>query len=115
MRRAHTTVHPRGASVIVGACRVTLALPGNASLKGKRAAVRPILERVRARFNVAAAEVANQDDHVRATLGFAVVSSSRSHAESMIDTIVDFVERDGRAILVGRERELVAIGTFGDE
>lgn len=101
--------------MIVGACRLTLAIPGNDSLKGKRAAVRPILERVRARFNVAAAEVGTQDEHRRATLGFAVVSGSRAHAESMIDTIVDFVERDARAILVGRERELVAIGTFGDE
>ena len=44
--------------MVVGICRVVLALPWNDSLKGKRSVVKRILERARVRFNVAAAEVA---------------------------------------------------------
>lgn len=101
--------------MVVGACRITLAIPGNDSLKGKRAVVRPILDRVRARFNVAAAEVAAMDHHQRAILGFAVVSNDRSHAQSMIDTIASFVENQGKAIVTGRETEIVSLGRMGDD
>lgn len=100
--------------MVVGACRITLALPGNDSLKGKRSVVRPILDRMRARFNVAAAEVATQDHLGYATIGFAVVSNERAHAQSMIDTIASFVSQSGRAVVTSRDSELVSIGTFGE-
>lgn len=101
--------------MVVGACRITLAIPGNDSLKGKRSVVRPLLDRVRARFNVAAAEVATMDLVQSATIGFAVVSNDRSHAQSMIDTIASFVENQGRAIVTGRETEIVSLGQMGDD
>jgi uncharacterized protein len=101
--------------MVVGACRITLALPGNDSLKGKRSVVRPILDRVRAKFNVAAAEVDTMDVLRTATLGFAVVSNQRSHAQSMIDTVSSFVEQQGRGLVTSRSVEIISIGTFGDE
>lgn len=101
--------------MVVGACRITLAIPGNDSLKGKRSVVRPILDRVRARFNVAAAEVATMDHVQLATLGFSVVSNDRSHAQSMIDTVASFVENQGRAIVTGRQTEIISLGRMGDD
>lgn len=101
--------------MVVGACRITLALPGNDSLKGKRSVVRPILERVRARFNVAAAEVATMDALQTATLGFSVVSNERAHAQSVMDTVAAFVEQQGRAIVTSRSTEIISVGTLGDE
>jgi len=96
--------------MVVGICRLTLSIPGNDSLKGKRKIVRSILERARSRFNVAAAEVAEMDVHRRAVLGFSVVSNDNRHANSMLDQIVAFVEGAGEALVVDREIDYVHIG-----
>ncbi len=101
--------------MVVGACRITLAIPGNDSLKGKRAVLRPMLDRLRARFNVAAAEVAGMDHLQSATIGFAVVSNDRRHAQSMVDTIADFVEGQGRGIVTSRDTEILSLGRIGDD
>lgn len=99
--------------MVVGVCRITLSIPGNDSLKGKRAVVRPLLDRVRARFNVAAAEVDALDSLRTAVLGFAVVSNDGAHANSMIDTVADFVAAQGKAVVVGRNMELLHVGELG--
>ncbi|MFO0695662.1 MAG: DUF503 domain-containing protein [Polyangiales bacterium] len=99
--------------MVVGVCRITLSIPGNDSLKGKRAVVRPLLDRVRARFSVAAAEVDAMDSHRTAVLGFAVVSNDGAHANSMIDTVADFVAAQGKALVVGRNMELLHVGELG--
>lgn len=93
--------------MIVGVCRIGLSLPGNASLKGKRAVVRKIVERVRARFQVAAAEVEDMDVHQRATLGFACVSNDSRHAESVLAKVREFVAGATEAVVISDETEFV--------
>ena len=53
----------------IGVCRVSLYLPGVQSLKGKRQIARSINARIRNQFNVAVAEVEDQDLWQRLTLG----------------------------------------------
>jgi len=96
--------------MVVGVCRIVLSLPGNDSLKGKRKVVKSIVERVRHRFNAAAAEVADMDVHRRAVLGFSVVSNDGRHANSMLDQITSFVAGASEALIVDRSIELVQIG-----
>jgi uncharacterized protein YlxP (DUF503 family) len=89
--------------MVVGLCRIVLALPWNDSLKGKRSVVKSVLERARGRFQVAAAEVADHDVHRRATLGFAVVSNDVRHARSVLDKLVGFVAGATQAELVEQQ------------
>ena len=96
--------------MVVGVCRVVFALPGNDSLKGKRKVIRRIVDRTRSRFNVAVAEVADQDALQRAVLGICVVSNDASHANSMLDTIFAFVSRDADAVVTDHSLELLHIG-----
>ncbi|MFT3921984.1 MAG: DUF503 domain-containing protein [Myxococcales bacterium] len=86
--------------MVVGLCRIVLALPWNDSLKGKRSVVKSILERARGRFHVAAAEVADHDAHRRATLGFALVSNDVRHARSVLDKLVSFAASATQAQLI---------------
>ncbi|HEY6879841.1 MAG TPA: DUF503 domain-containing protein [Polyangiales bacterium] len=86
--------------MVVGICRVVLALPGNDSLKGKRSVVRSILERARTRFHAAAAEVADMDVHRRATLGFTIVSNDARHVQSILDKLIGFVAGATEAQLI---------------
>ena len=95
--------------MVVGVCRIVLALPGVDSLKGKRSIVRRIVDRVRNKFNAAVAEVAEMDSHRRAVLGVAVVSNDARHANSMIDTIVSFVSGATEALVIDRSMELVHV------
>lgn len=92
--------------MVVGLLRIVLAIPEASSLKDKRRVVRRVLDRTRAKFNVAAAEVASLDVHRRATLGFAVVSNDVRHANSMIDTIASFVSDASDALVVSRATKI---------
>src|SRR5437764_6022856 len=83
-----------GASVHVGACMVTLHLAGSLSLKDKRQVVRSLVDRLRRQFNVAVAEVEEQDAWQTAVLGLAVVSNEAGHAARQLDRVVDAIEHD---------------------
>ena len=96
--------------MVVGVCRITLSLPGNDSLKGKRKVVRRIVDRARSRFNVAAAEVEDNDVHRRAVLGFSVVSNDARHANSMIDELTSFVAGASEALIVDRYFDVFQVG-----
>ena len=74
--------------MIVGILSVHLRLPGNRSLKEKRRVVKGMLQRVRNRFNVAIAEVGDNDLHQSAVLGIACVTSDPAHAHSILDNVL---------------------------
>jgi uncharacterized protein YlxP (DUF503 family) len=75
----------------VACCTLELYLRDVHSLKEKRAVLRPILEGVRRRYAVAAAEVDHQDRWQRATVGLAAVSGSARHAREVMDAAERFV------------------------
>ncbi len=101
--------------MVVGVCQLVLSIPENNSLKGKRRVVRKILDRLRARYNVAAAEVDALDVHRRAVLGLSVVSNDRGHANSMLDDMTRFVANIGEALIVDRSFELIHVGDGAGE
>ena len=98
--------------MVVGVCRLAFSLPGNASLKGKRSVVRRIVDRTRAKFNAAVAEVDDLDSHRRAVIGVAVVSNDSRHANSMLDRISTFMSGISEAVMT--ERTLEILHTEGD-
>lgn len=73
------------------ALRMELHLPRAASLKAKRAVVKHLVESVRRRFGVSAAEVDFHDQWQRTALGFAVVAATARHAEELVDRAERFV------------------------
>lgn len=78
--------------MIVGTCRITLAIPEGESLKGKRSVVKRVIARVRATFNVAIAEVDDLDSWGSAVLGFAVVGNDHRFVNQVLDKVVDHIE-----------------------
>ena len=76
----------------VGVCRVTLRLPENGSLKGKRQVVRSLATRLRNKFNVAVAEVGDNDRWQIATLGITCVSNDARHAQEQLDHVLAFIQ-----------------------
>ncbi len=77
---------------MVTAClRVDLHLPYAHSLKEKRRPLKSLLEKLRNRFNVAAAEVDCQDLHQRAVVGLAFVASDGGHLAKEMQTVREFI------------------------
>ena len=77
----------------IGACVVTIQLPASRSLKDKRQVVRSLTERLRRQFNMAVAEVEEQDAWQTAVLGFTVVSNEAGHAARQVDRILEAIEQ----------------------
>ena len=75
----------------VGVCRISFRLPENLSLKGKRRVLKSITTRVGSRFNVAVAEVDDQDLWQLATIGICCVSNNKRHANEILSKVVDFI------------------------
>jgi uncharacterized protein len=95
--------------MVVGVCQVAFALPGNDSLKGKRSVVRRIVDRTRARFNVAVAEVDALDEHRRTVIGISVVSNDARHVNSMLDHITTFMAAQTDAVVLTRSLEIMHV------
>jgi uncharacterized protein YlxP (DUF503 family) len=93
--------------VVIGALTLTVHVPESQSLKDKRQVISSLLARIRRQFNVAAAEVDDQDTWQLATLGVVCVSSDRRHADEMCQKVLRWVEDDGEALLGGSRFELV--------
>ena len=71
--------------------QLELHIPTSRSLKEKRAALRPIVEGIRHRFQISVAEVGYQDKWQRALVGMAVVSDSYGHAVEVVDNVERWV------------------------
>lgn len=72
--------------------RFSLRLSQSASLKDKRQVVRSVAQRLRNKFQVAVAEVADNEAWQTATLGVACVANDAHHCQDVLREIVSFVE-----------------------
>jgi len=75
----------------VGVCRISLRLPENQSLKGKRQVLKSIIARIRNQFNVSVAEVDDHDLWQLATIGICCVSNDKRYTNQVLSKVVDFI------------------------
>ena len=78
--------------MIIGACEITLHLPEAHSLKEKRQIIKSVLARVRNQFEVAIAEVDENDRWQIAVLGITCVSNSTQHASEILERVRYYIE-----------------------
>lgn len=93
--------------MVTAIARLDFALEGCQSLKDKRQIVRRLAERARARFQIAIAEVEDQDLWNRAVLGLAFVSVSGGHAREVATKAIDWLSTaSDEAELIDSQLEL---------
>ena len=68
-------------------------MPENQSLKDKRKVLKSVISRVRNSYNVAIAEVDDQDTWQLATLGIACVSNDAQQNNKVLSKVVDFISQ----------------------
>jgi uncharacterized protein len=89
--------------VTVGVLRLTIYLPENHSLKGKRSVLRTIKARVRNKFNVSIAEAGDHDLWQRALLGISQVGTDEAFVDAALREVVRSIE-DMQIAELGEER-----------
>ena len=94
--------------MFVGILRLTLHLPDPGSLKSKRHLLRSAIDRVKARYNVAVAEVAENDLWQKSVLGVAAVGNDRAFVNETLDKVAEFVAsmHGGQLQIVDRALEI---------
>jgi uncharacterized protein YlxP (DUF503 family) len=77
----------------IGVAKVSLRIPENMDLKGKRQVIKSIIGRVRSRFDVAVAEVDDNDTWQLATIGICYISNNKRHSNEVLSKVVDFIQK----------------------
>jgi len=77
--------------MFIGSLTLDLYLPDAHSLKDKRSIIKSVLQRLRNEFNVATAEVGEQDRWQLARLGVVCVSSNSNHAHAQLQAVINWV------------------------
>ena len=75
----------------IGVCRLSLRIPASRSLKQKRQVSQSIIASLRSKYNVAVAEVEDNERWQVLTLGISCVSNHRRHADEMLSRVEGFV------------------------
>jgi hypothetical protein len=76
----------------VGVLRLTLFIPENHSLKGKRSVLRQIKARVANKFNVSIAECGDHDLWQRAMLGISQVGTDQAFVDGALRQVISFID-----------------------
>ena len=82
----------------VGLLTLEIYIPDSHSLKDKRQVLRSLKDRLRARFNVAVAELDGQDTWQRAQVGIVTLSNNAAYVEQSLQAVFDEAEN-----LLGRD------------
>ena len=94
----------------VGICKISLRLPENLSLKGKRQVLKSITSRVRNKFNVSVAEVDDHELWQIATIGICCISNDRRYTNQVLSKVADFVSNSRfDAEILDYEIEIITI------
>ncbi|MGH7822563.1 MAG: DUF503 domain-containing protein, partial [Candidatus Binatia bacterium] len=88
--------------MVVGVLRLSVYLPENHSLKGKRSVLRKLKAQVSNRFNVSISESEDQDLWQKAVLGVSHVGTEEGQVDATLRAVVRFID-DLELVEVGEE------------
>ena len=80
--------------MVVSMIQIIFEIPDITNIKEKRRIVKSIMEKLRRRFRMSAAEVDLQDSLTFAQIGGALVSNSRTFGETVLRKAFDMIEKE---------------------
>lgn len=93
----------------IAAVLIELFLPEADSIKARRRVANAVKTRLRARFNVSTAEVADQDERHSVCIGCVMVGVDPRHLRTQMEKVVRYVESLGLAEVVGDDIAVVRL------
>ena len=100
----------------VGILTVRVEMPWVSNLKEKRALVRPVVERLKARYPLTVARLDGLNAHDWEVLGVATLSNDYNWVEETLRMAADFIAREGEYRVAWEETDISVLGgEDGDE
>ncbi|HOJ70917.1 MAG TPA: DUF503 domain-containing protein [Syntrophorhabdaceae bacterium] len=96
--------------MIVGISTIEIFLPDSQSLKDKRQAVKKIIEKTRARFNISIVEFSQNNLWQRARIGFSVVGVKKDHIDMAIENVYNYIESLYIGKIIDTNSEIIVLG-----
>ncbi len=84
----------------IGSLTLRIAIRGSFSLKDKRRVVKSLKDRLRARFNIAVAEVGDLDHRQAATLGIVSVGNDSGYVLGLLEQAAGFAKAHPEAEVI---------------
>jgi uncharacterized protein YlxP (DUF503 family) len=78
--------------MVIAVCTIELDIPMSTSLKDKRQVIRSVIARLRNEFNIAVAEVDQQNSRQVAVIAAVTVSSDQGYAHGLLTRVVQWIE-----------------------
>ena len=97
----------------VGILTIRLEMPWVSNLKEKRALVRPVVERLKARYPLTVARLDGLDAHDWEIIGVATISNDYGWVEETLRMAADYIAREGPYRVTQEHTEITVLG--GDE
>jgi len=91
----------------IGVLTVELFIGEANSLKDKRRILKSLLDKLKKRFNIAAAEVGKQDMWKRSTVGISCISNDSAHIHQIMATVMRFIENQGNLQVIDYNTEVL--------
>lgn len=85
--------------------KITLRASWVHSLKEKRMIVKSIVQKLKNKFNLSVAEVAEQDIHQTIVIGIAAICGTTAQADSTMEHVINFVENNTDAEVIDIQRD----------
>lgn len=93
--------------MIIGILSVSVFIPGSQSLKDKRQVIKSLMEKTRNRFNVAIAEIGDQDLWQKASFGIVCVANEKKHVNQVLDKVLNFIRSIPLVSLIDYQIEIL--------
>ena len=93
--------------MFVGTLVVELQVVDSNSLKDKRQVIKSLLDGIRHRFNVSAAELGELDTWRRSVVGVACISNDKTVANTLLNRVLGTIESNPRVTVDRCELEFV--------
>lgn len=85
--------------------KVTLRASWAHSLKEKRMVLKSIVQKLKNKFNISVAEIADQDIHQTIVIGIAGICGTSAQLDSTMENIITFIECNTDAEIIDIEKE----------
>ncbi|MDI3548292.1 MAG: uncharacterized protein PWR10_1944 [Halanaerobiales bacterium] len=93
--------------MLIGIARIEIYIPMATSLKEKRRVIKGLIDKARNKFNIAIAEVDNNDLWKNATIGIVTISNERAYIDKLLSRIINFIERFDRMEIINYSIEVI--------
>lgn len=93
----------------IGTCKIQLFLPGIQGLKAKRRILKSLKDQLRHQFNIAFAEIDDQDTWQRATIGIVCISNDTQRIDQTIELCLQKIKNQiGRVQIITCNKEIMS-------